>query len=49
MQFLKNSNLQLNTCQGCIAGITETLKEALTDKKIAQYKKAFIRTRNLKE
>lgn len=41
MLELSTSNIQLNTCQGCLFGVTETIKEVLTEKNLKGSYSAF--------
>ena len=41
MTKLSESEIQLNTCQGCIFGVTEKLKDVLKDKNINQIYRSF--------
>ena len=41
MLELSTSNIQLNTCQGCVFGVTETIKEVLTEKNLKGSYSAF--------
>ena len=41
MTKLSESEIQLNTCQGCIFGVTERIKDVLEDKNINQIYRSF--------
>lgn len=41
MVELSKSNIQLNTCQGCIYGVTETIKEVLANDNLKTLYKAY--------
>jgi len=41
MNKLNKSEIQLNTCQGCIYGVTEKMKDIVTEKNIKQIYRSF--------
>lgn len=41
MTELSESKIQLNTCQGCIFGVTEQIKDVLINKNINQIYRSF--------
>ena len=41
MTELSESEIQLNTCQGCIFGVTEQIKDVLKNKNINQIYRSF--------
>lgn len=41
MTELRESDIQLNTCQGCIFGGTEMIKDVLTNNNLNQINRAF--------
>ena len=41
MTKLSESEIQLNTCQGCIFGVTEKIKDVLKNKNINQIYRSF--------
>ncbi|WP_375561043.1 hypothetical protein ACE193_00385 [Bernardetia sp. OM2101] len=44
MNELRKSEIQLNTCQGCTIGITEKIKDILTEKNLGQMYESFKKT-----
>lgn len=44
MKELRNSEIQLNTCQGCIYGVTEKIKDVLTKKNLDEEYQSFKET-----
>lgn len=41
MKKVSESDIQLNTCQGCIFGVTEKIKDVLTNKNLKQIYRSF--------
>lgn len=48
MTELSESNIQLNTCQGCIFGITKKIKDVLKNKNINQIYRSFQQSERVK-